>query len=132
MEAQNFIICSLNNSFYGIEASVVKEIFYLPELTFVAEAPFDIVGVLNLRGDILPVMDLYICLGQQPQNYQLTDSIVVLNWEGFQVGVIVNQVHEVQSIAAKEITTNLSYRREMLSENGSQPGTVTCGKLIKA
>ncbi|HEY9692016.1 MAG TPA: chemotaxis protein CheW [Oculatellaceae cyanobacterium] len=130
MEPQDFIICSLNNSFYGIAASVVKEIFYLPELTPVAEAPPDIVGVLNLRGDILPVMDLYIRLGQQPQDYQLTDSIIVLNWEGFQVGVIVNQVHEVKNIAANEITTNLSYRRGMLSKNGSQPGAVTSGKFI--
>ncbi|AFZ11035.1 CheW protein [Crinalium epipsammum PCC 9333] len=130
MEAQDFIICSLNNSIYGIEASVVKEIFYLPELTPVAEAPRDIVGVLNLRGEILPVMDLYIRLGQQPQDYQLTDSIVVLNSEEFQVGVIVNQVHEVRNIAANEITTNLSYRRGMLSKNGSQPGIVTSGKFI--
>ena len=130
METQDFIICSLNNSFYGIAAYVVKEIFYLPELTPVAEAPPDIVGVLNLRGDILPVMDLYIRLGQQPQDYQVTDSIVVLDWEGFQVGVIVNQVHEVQNIAANEITTNLSYRRGMLSKNGSQPGAVTSGKFL--
>lgn len=130
MEAQDFIICSLNNSFYGIAASVVKEIFYLPELTPVAEAPPDIVGVLNLRGEILPVMDLYIRLGQQPQDYQLTDSIVVLDWSGFQVGVIVNQVHEVQNIAANEITTNLSYRRGMLSKNGSQPGAGSSGKFI--
>jgi purine-binding chemotaxis protein CheW len=130
MEAKDFIICSLNNSFYGIEASIVKEIFYLPELTSVAEAPPDIVGVLNLRGDILPVMDLYIRLGQQPQDYQLTDSIVVLNWEEFQVGVIVNQVHEVKSIAVNEITANLSYRRGMSSKNGSQPPVITSGKFI--
>ncbi len=87
--------------------------------------------MLNLRGDILPVMDLYIRLGQQPQDYQLTDSIVVLDWEGFQVGVILNQVHEVKNIAANQITNNLSYRRGMVSKNGSQPPTVTSGKFIK-
>ncbi|MBW4574694.1 MAG: chemotaxis protein CheW [Aphanothece sp. CMT-3BRIN-NPC111] len=130
MESQAFIICSLNSSFYGIEAFVVQEIFYLPELTTVAEAPHDIVGVINLRGEILPVMDLHRRLGQQSKNYHLSDSVVVLNWEGFRIGIIVDEVHEVQHISSADITKNLSYGRGMSNGNGSRPRLGSTAKFL--
>ncbi len=124
MEAQSFIICSLNDSYYGIDASAVQEIFFLPEVTPVAEVPQDIVGLLNLRGEILPVMDLHLRLGQQAQDYHLLDSIIILKWQEIHIGIIVNQVHEVQTISTSEIKTNLSYGRDIpsglnLQRNGS-------------
>ena len=119
MESHPFIICSVNRSCYGIEAFAVQEIFFLPELTPVAEAPPDIVGMLNLRGEIVPVIDLQIRLGQQAQEYKITDSVVILNCDGFRIGVIVTQVHEVQSISTADIKSNQFYGGEDGKLNGS-------------
>ena len=58
-----YLIFNLNNIKYGIDPLVVKEIFLLPELMPIAETPMDIVGILNLRGQVIPVMHLDLRLG---------------------------------------------------------------------
>ncbi|MFW6358255.1 MAG: chemotaxis protein CheW [Chroococcales cyanobacterium] len=109
MTSKPYLIFSLNDALYAIETFVVQEIFFLPELTPVAEAPREIVGVVNLRGEFLPVMDLSLRFGYRPHEYQITDSIIVLVWQGIRMGLIVSQVSEVENIR----TTELSFGREI-------------------
>ncbi|MEB3827083.1 chemotaxis protein CheW [Phormidium sp. CCY1219] len=113
MEQQTYLIFSSNGARYGVETRYVQEIFFLPLLKAIEEAPPDIVGVLNLRGEILPVMDLNLRFGHRSQNYKITDSIIVLEWKGVQMGLLVNQVHEVQQIGSEEIAKDLNYGRQM-------------------
>lgn len=117
MQSQPYLIFSLSTSLYGVEATSVQEIFFLPELTPVVEAPRDIVGVVNLRGDILPVMDLNLRLGYQPSEYCLTDSAIVLAVSGLRVGIIVNQVHEVQILEPSEMAQQLLLGREGINDS---------------
>ncbi len=111
MENTPYLIFSLHDSHYGIDALLSQEIFYLPELTPIAEAPTDIVGVLNLRGKIVPVMHLGLRLGHQLQQCCLTDSVIVLNYEQLQIGIIVSNVHEVKDINAALIENDIDYGR---------------------
>lgn len=112
MENKPYLTFSLNGLLYGINALLVQEIFYLPELTLAVEAPEDIVGLLNLRGKIVPVMHLGLRLGQQTAECHLSDSIVVLAWEGLQIGIIVNAVREVKNINITTIESQVNYGRE--------------------
>jgi len=89
-----------SDSLYGIEADQVRGIFQLPELTLIADAPTDMIGSLNWRGTSLPVMHLDLRLGRPMQLCQLSDSVIVIEWQGIQVGLVVQQVLEVQTIAA--------------------------------
>ena len=82
----------------------------------VEEAPRDIVGVLNLRGNILPVMDLALRFGHRSMEYQITDSVIVIQWQGFSVGIIVNAVEEVKEIETALIQTQISYGRKITTE----------------
>ncbi|KOR34196.1 MULTISPECIES: chemotaxis protein CheW [Planktothricoides] len=116
MEHKSYLIFKLNQHRYGLETSVVQEIFFLPELTPVEEAPRDIVGVLNLRGNILPVMDLALRFGHRSMEYQITDSVIVIQWQGFSVGIIVNAVEEVKEIETALIQTQISYGRKITTE----------------
>lgn len=116
VSSKPYLIFSLDGARYGIEAFWVQEIFFLPELTPVAEAPRDIVGIFNLRGRILPVMDINIRLGQRAREYKLSDSIIVLELQEFQIGIIVNEVHEVQNISSEDITNEISYGRKIPRE----------------
>jgi purine-binding chemotaxis protein CheW len=116
MEHKSYLIFKLNQYRYGLETSVVQEIFFLPELTPVEEAPRDIVGVLNLRGNILPVMDLALRFGHRSIQYQITDSVIVIEWQGFSVGIIVNAVEEVKEIETAQIQTQISYGRKITTE----------------
>lgn len=112
MEDCPYLIFSLHNSLYGINTTNVDEIFFLPELTPIPEAPTDIVGVVNIRGEIMPIMDLNLRFGYRTTNYQITDSVIVVQAENGRVGIIVNAVHEVKNLANAEITKELAYGRE--------------------
>ena len=87
-------------SLYGIEADQVRGIFQLPELTLIADAPKDMIGSLNWRGKLLPVMHLDLRLGMPMQPCRLSDSVIVIEWQGIQIGLVVHQVMGVQTVAA--------------------------------
>ncbi|MBD1936621.1 chemotaxis protein CheW [Microcoleus sp. FACHB-68] len=116
MENKSYLIFELNGSRYGVEAFCVQEIFFLPELTPITDAPRDIVGVVNLRGNIVPIMDLEVRLGHRTREFQLSDSVIILDLQGFQIGIIVNQVQEVLDLVAEEVSTELLYGRK-ISDN---------------
>ncbi|MEG4812112.1 chemotaxis protein CheW [Microcoleus sp. F8-D3] len=112
METKPYLIFEQNGFLCGIEACYIREIFFLPELTAIAEAPQDIVGAIDLRGEILPVMDLNLRFGYVWQEYSVTDSTIVIEWQESKVGIIVNQVREVKELSEDVITPQLSYGRE--------------------
>ncbi|MBZ8178746.1 chemotaxis protein CheW [Oscillatoria salina] len=115
MKENPYLIFSLNNSLYGVEALSVEEVFFLPELTPVLDADRYLVGVVNLRGKIIPVIDLLLRLGYRTRNYQLTDSVVVLNWQNQRFGIVAHQVREVQNIAEEEISRRQEFSVRLAS-----------------
>lgn len=105
MEHQPYLIIELNETRYGINAYAVQETFFLPEITPIPESPLDVVGVINLRGEVLPIVDLTHRFGFAKQPYRLSDSVVVLaNQNNDRVGLIVNRTYEVHAIEAANIT----------------------------
>ncbi len=112
MESQSYLRFRLHDLDYGIEAAQVKEIFQLPEITPIADAPGDIIGILNLRDKILPIMHLDRRLGQPVQECRSSDSVIVIEWGRIQVGIIVNEVLEVQVIESSSIEVEPDYGRE--------------------
>ncbi|WP_299485563.1 chemotaxis protein CheW [Acaryochloris sp. IP29b_bin.137] len=115
MDSQAYLIFQLQELRYGIDAELVKEVFPLPELTPLAEAPPDIIGMLNLRGKIVPVMHLACRLGQSQPNCKLKDAVIVMDWQGIQVGIVVNQVQDVLTFDASAIDTSVEYGRPQAS-----------------
>ena len=109
METQTYLVFDLNGLQYGIEIALVREIFQLPEITPIADAPGDIIGVLNYRGMILPIMHLAKRLGQEMPVCRVSDSLIVVEWQGVQVGMVVHQVHDVQFLPVSTIETTPTY-----------------------
>lgn len=109
MNQQNYLIFNLHDVKYGIDASLVKEIFLLPELTPIPETPIDILGIINLRGKIVPIMHLDLRLGNP--ECKIIDRVIVIECDGLTIGVIVNDVQEVQAIAPNIIETTVDYGR---------------------
>lgn len=109
MDYQPYLVFELSGSRYGIVAAAVQELFFLPEITPIAEVPPYITGVLNLRGEILPVMDLHRRIGRPSPPYQLSDSVIVLQTQACRLGIIVTQVLDVQAIAVDHITAGAVY-----------------------
>jgi purine-binding chemotaxis protein CheW len=113
MESKPYLIFYLDKSPYAIAAPTVKEIFPLPELIPLPEAPTDIIGVLNLRGAILPIMHLGLRLGRSSITCQLSDQVVVLNLQGLQIGMVVDLVQDLQTIDQNLIQIQPDYGRSL-------------------
>jgi purine-binding chemotaxis protein CheW len=88
---------------YGIEAALVQEIFPLPELIPINEATTDIIGLLNLRGQIIPMINLDLLQWHPIKACHITDNVIVLQWEGLQFGLVVHQANEVLELNAEGI-----------------------------
>ena len=97
------LVFQLRGTLYALDALAVREIHLLPELTPLSEsAPF-IVGMLNLRDRVLPVMDLALRLGLEPQPHSLTDCLVVLEHEETSLAMVVSAVESVETISPAQI-----------------------------
>ena len=107
MDTQSYLIFELSDRGYGIPATCVQEIFFVPELTPIAESPTDILGTVNIRGSLLPIMDLSCRLGHSSVGYQITDSVIVIQHKNKLLGILVNQTCEVQTIPSDCITSDL-------------------------
>ncbi len=106
----SYVIFALQGTTYGVDASCVKEIFSLPELAIAVDAPDDIVGLLNLRGSLVPVMDLNRRFGYPFQEYRLEDSVIAIEQMGEMLGIVVNQVIEVVAISSDSVESTIYAR----------------------
>ncbi|MDJ1181793.1 chemotaxis protein CheW [Roseofilum casamattae] len=121
MDSQPFLIFSLNHQRYGIHSLLVEEIFFLPEITPIAEVSREITGVLNLRGEIIPVIDLETKLGYSRQHYQIDDSVIILSVDRDRIGVIVRHVYDIKTIDSTQISTQSSHWRSQTDNTESLP-----------
>ncbi len=88
---------------FGVRISNVREIVRVPEITSVPNAPDYLEGVINLRGKIIPVMDLRKRFGQAEVQPDKKNRILVVDLDGKLVGLIVNAASEVLKIPPSEI-----------------------------
>src|SRR6202007_2905313 len=88
---------------FGVRIGSVREIVRVPEITAVPNAPDTIEGVINLRGKIIPVMDLRKRFGHSDIQPDRKNRILVVELENKLVGLIVNAASEVLKIPPSEI-----------------------------
>lgn len=98
-----FLTFSLGKEDYGIEIQHITEIIGIQAVTEVPELPHYIKGIINLRGKIIPVMDVRLRFGKEPMEYCDRTCIIVVDIKDISAGLIVDSVAEVLSIPDKEI-----------------------------
>ena len=101
--ASEFLTFRLGGEEYGIDILRVQEIRSYEEPTRIANAPSFIKGVVNLRGVIVPVVDLRIKLNCEKVEYNGFTVVIVLNVHGRVVGAVVDSVSDVLELAAEVI-----------------------------
>ncbi len=100
---REFLTCTLGDESYGIDILQVQEIRKVDHVTRIPHVAHFVRGVINLRGAIVPVVDLGIMFGF-PQPLALQDaSAIVLNVDGRLVGLVVSSVSDVLALAEDEI-----------------------------
>jgi purine-binding chemotaxis protein CheW len=107
VRAGKYLTFQLSNEEFGIRVLKVREIMGLQEITAVPQTPVHIKGVINLRGKVVPVIDLRLKFGLPAAEYTQRTCIIVtqLQAESGQVlmGIVVDGVSEVLNLAGGEI-----------------------------
>ena len=102
-EREEFLTFTLGKEEYGIEILKVQEIRSYEVATTIANAPAFIKGVVNLRGIIVPIVDMRIKFNLGEAQYNELTVVIVLNVAGRVVGMVVDGVSDVISLAAEQI-----------------------------
>ncbi|CAM3918575.1 chemotaxis protein CheW [Rahnella bruchi] len=100
---QEFLIFTLGDEEYGIDILKVQEIRGYDQVTRIANTPAFIKGVTNLRGVIVPILDLRVKFAQEDVIYNENTVVIVLNFENRVVGIVVDGVSDVLSLSQEQI-----------------------------
>lgn len=102
-----YLTFTLADEEYGIGILKIKEIIGMMPITTVPQTPEFVKGVINLRGKVIPVMDLRLRFGMEPIDYNERTCIIVVEIEGgagtIQIGLVVDTVSEVLNINSEDI-----------------------------
>jgi purine-binding chemotaxis protein CheW len=101
--ASEFLTFRLGDEEYGIEILKVQEIRGYEAVTAIANAPEFIKGVVNLRGTIVPIVDMRIKLGLKKVEYNQFTVVIILNVAERVVGIVVDSVSDVTILGADQI-----------------------------
>jgi purine-binding chemotaxis protein CheW len=102
-----YLTFALANEEYGLEILKVREIIGYMEITAVPQTPAYVKGVINLRGQVIPVVDLRAKFGMETSEITDETCIIVVetsqNNHNFSTGIVVDHVEEVLDIAGEDI-----------------------------
>jgi purine-binding chemotaxis protein CheW len=102
-----YLVFHLGREEFGIRVLKVREIMGIQDITAVPQTPSHIKGVINLRGKVIPVVDLRLKFGMPSEEYNPRTCIIVVQIRGeagpMLMGIVVDGVAEVLNLAASEI-----------------------------
>ena len=97
------VVCQLGQESYGLDISSVYEIIRFQQCTAVPASPRFVDGVINLRGRIIPVMDMASRFGQSRSETTKSTRIIEAGTNGMRVGLVVDAVTEVLMVPEDEV-----------------------------
>ena len=115
--AGKYLTFQLANEEFGIRVLKVREIMGIQEITAVPQTPAHIKGVINLRGKVVPVIDLRLKFGLTAAEYTQRTCIIVTQVQGeaglVLMGIVVDGVSEVLNLSAGEIEDTPDFGEEI-------------------
>ena len=127
---KEFLTFTLGAEEYGIDILKVQEIRGYEAVTKIANTPAFIKGVVNLRGTIVPIVDLRIKFNLGSVDYNQFTVVIILNVRSRVVGIVVDSVSDVIALAADQIRAAPEFAGELESDYITGLGTVAERMLI--
>lgn len=103
LHSLEFLLFTLGKEEYGIDIQRVQELRSYEAVTRIANAPTYIKGVVNLRGSIVPIIDIRIMFNLGTPNYDQFTVVVILNIGGRVIGMVVDSVSDVITLDAGQV-----------------------------
>ena len=103
-QRDRYLTFRLGKEDYGIEIAHVTEIVGIQKITEVPDMPGFVKGVINLRGQVIPVIDVRVRFGMEPREYDDRTCVIVVKVRETSIGLIVDTVSEVREIPADNVS----------------------------
>lgn len=137
-QKDRYLTFALGKECYGIEIRYVTEIIGIQTITQIPELPEYVKGIINLRGKIIPVIDVRIRFKNEPKEYNDRTCIIVVDIEDISIGLIVDNVNEVLTIPEQDTVdppqVNKNAANRYIKKIGKSGNTVKllldCEKLL--
>ncbi len=126
-----FMTFKIGKEYFGISISYVNEIISMQAITAVPEVTDYIKGLINLRGKIIPVIDVRIRFKMEPLEYTDRTCIIVINVKSTVIGLIVEKIAEVDTILDDDIVPPPSLGRKDSEQNKYVYGLARTGENVK-
>ncbi len=130
-QQDKYVTFKSGNEYFGLKIEYVNEIIVFQEITQIPESEDYIKGLINLRGKIIPVIDVRIRFKQEPIEYNDRTCIIVINVKDTVVGLIVEKVAEVVEIKRDNILASPTIGHEDKSQNKYVYGIGKVGDSVK-
>lgn len=102
-QEEQLVIFKLKSEEFGVNISNVKEIIRIPEITTIPNAQAYMEGIINLRGKVIPVLNIKKIFGFGSEVNQSTEKIVIIEVNSHCLGILVDDVTEVLKISKSNI-----------------------------
>lgn len=112
-----YVTFKSGSEYFGLKIQYVNEIIVFQEITKIPESEDYIKGLINLRGKIIPVIDVRLRFKQEPFEYTDRTCIIVVNVKNIVVGLIVEKIAEVVEIQDENIIPSPSVGKADKSQN---------------
>lgn len=103
VEKIQYIKIRLNDEYFGIDIKYIDNIVRMQHITRVPKSMDYIKGVINLRGEVIPVFSLRVKMGMEEIEETRSSRIIIIKYDGDSVGLIVDEVKEVINLSVDEI-----------------------------
>lgn len=130
-QKDKYVTFQSGNEFFGLKIEYVNEIIVFQEITEIPESADYVKGLINLRGKIIPVVDVRLRFHQEPIPYTDRTCIIVINFDNLVVGLIVEKIAEVVEIPAENILPSPSIGKNDNSKNQFVSGIGKVGDDVK-
>ena len=104
VSTERFLTFSSNDLNIGVSTNYVIEIITNHTITMLPLVPDYVKGIINLRGQIIPIIDIRLRMGKPSIDYTSSTCIIVLNINSVQIGIIVDAVQQVMDIDQSKIS----------------------------
>lgn len=126
-----FMTFRTGKEYFGISISYVNEIIAMQPITAIPEAEEYIKGLINLRGKIIPVIDVRVRFKMDPVEYTDRTCIIVIDVKSTVIGLIVEKIAEVDTITDEDIVPPPSLGRKEHEHNKYVYGLARTGDTVK-
>lgn len=130
-EKGKFMTFQTGNEIFGISISYVNEIIVIQPITAIPEVEDYVKGLINLRGKIIPVIDVRARFNLEPIEYTDRTCIIVISVKNMSIGLIVERIAEVENIMDEDIVPPPKIGNKDNLQNKFVYGVARTGDTVK-